>query len=514
MTKAAPRRRGREGGGAARRAQRLNPKVECAKFIERNIPNFEVLHTEALEIIEDNADAILEKVGVNFVNNPAALDRWRAAGADVQGERVRIPRGLARTLCETAPASFTQHARNPEKSVVIGGKKLVLAPVYGPPFVRDAQGGRRYGTLEDFQKFVKLAYMSKWLHHSGGTLCEPTDVPVNKRHFDMLLAHMELSDKPFMGSVTAPGRAQDSVDMCGVLFGEEFVQNNTVMTSLTNINSPMTFDDVMMGALEVYAKNNQACIISPFIVGGAMAPVSVAGTLTQVLAESLAGIAYSQLVRPGAPVIFGAFVSSIDMNSGAPTFGTPEASMVTYGAGQLARRLGVPFRSAGSFCGSKLPDAQAAYETANSLNMGLISGVNFMLHACGWLEGGLVADFEKFVMDADQLGALHGLAKGIAVDETAQAMDAIREVGPGGHYLGCAHTQAHFKSAFWKSELLDYKPFEAWEEDGARDTRQLASNRVEALLAAYQKPAMDPAIREALSAYVAKRKESMPDSFL
>jgi trimethylamine--corrinoid protein Co-methyltransferase len=268
MTKAAPRRRGREGGGAARRAQRLNPKVECARFSERNIPNFEVLHTEALEIIEDNADAILEEVGVNFVDNPAALNRWRAAGADVQGERVRIPRGLARTLCETAPASFKQHARNPEKSVVIGGKNLVLAPVYGPPFVRDVQGGRRYGTLEDFQKFVKLAYMSKWLHHSGGTLCEPTDVPVNKRHFEMLLAHMELSDKPFMGSVTAPDRAQDSVDMCGVLFGEEFVKNNTVMTSLTNINSPMTFDDVMMGALEVYAKNNQACIVSPFIVGG------------------------------------------------------------------------------------------------------------------------------------------------------------------------------------------------------------------------------------------------------
>lgn len=514
MTEAAPRRRSRGGGGAARRAERTSTKIETAKFIERNIPNFEVLNTEALEIIEANADAILEEVGVNFVDNPAALERWREAGADVQGERVRIPRGLARKLCETAPSSFTQHARNPEKSVVIGGKNLVLAPVYGPPFVRDAKGGRRYATLEDFQKFVKLGYMSKWLHHSGGTVCEPTDVPVNKRHFDMLLAHMELSDKPFMGSVTEPSRAQDSVNMCGVLFGEEFVQNNTVMTSLTNINSPMTFDDVMMGSLEVYAKNNQACIISPFIVGGAMAPVSVAGTLTQVLAEVLAGIAYSQLVRPGAPAIFGAFVSSIDMNSGAPTFGTPEASMVTYGAGQLARRLGVPFRSAGSFCGSKLPDAQAAYETANSLNMGLMAGVNFMLHSCGWLEGGLVADFEKFVMDADQLGVLHGLAKGIAVDENAQAMDAIREVGPGGHYLGCAHTQANFKSAFWKSDLLDYKPFETWEEEGARDTRQLASSRVETLLAAYQQPALDPAIREALYSYVAKKKESMPDSFL
>jgi trimethylamine--corrinoid protein Co-methyltransferase len=225
-------------------------------------------------------------------------------------------------------------------------------------------------------------------------------------------------------------------------------------------------------------------------------------------------MAFTQLVRPGAPVIFGAFVSSIDMNSGAPTFGTPEASMVTYGAGQLARRLGLPFRSAGSFCGSKLPDAQAAYETANSLNMGLLAGVNFMLHSCGWLEGGLVADFEKFVMDADQLGVLHGLAKGVSVDEEAQAMDAIREVGPGGHYLGCAHTQANFKSAFWKSGLLDYKPFETWEEEGARDTRMLASERVEFLLANYQQPGLDPAISEALLAYVADKKASMPDAFM
>ena len=360
MAEADTRRRARGGGGAARRAERGAVSFETARYIERNIPNFEVLNEEALEIIEHNAETILEEIGVNFVNNPGALQRWRDAGADVQGERVRIPRGLARTLCKTAPSQFTQHARNPARNVEIGGRNLVLAPVYGPPFVHDAKGGRRYATLADFQKFVKLGYMSKWLHHSGGTVCEPTDVPVNKRHLDMLLAHMQLSDKPFMGSVTEASRAQDSVDMCGILFGKDFVQENTVMTSLININSPLTFDDVMMGALEVYAANNQAAIISPFIVGGAMAPVSVAGTLTQVLAEVLAGIAYSQLVRKGAPVIFGAFVTSIDMNSGAPTFGTPEASHITYGAGQLARRLGLPFRSAGSFCGSKLPDAQAA----------------------------------------------------------------------------------------------------------------------------------------------------------
>ncbi|MCX7559890.1 trimethylamine methyltransferase family protein [Sulfitobacter sp. F26204] len=504
----------RGGGGAARRAERSAVSFETAKFIERNIPNFEVLTEEALQIIETNAEIILEEVGVNFPDNPAAIARWRDAGADIDGQRVRIPRGLARKLCATAPKEFTQHARNPARNVVVGGKNLVLAPVYGPPFVRDAAGGRRYATMADFNKFVKLGYMSKWLHHSGGTVCEPTDIPVNKRHLDMLYAHMTLSDKPFMGSVTEPSRAQDSVDMCKILFGEDFVQQNTVMTSLININSPMTFDDVMMGALEVYAQNNQACIISPFIVGGAMAPVSVAGTLTQVLAEGLAGIAYSQLCNPGAPVIMGAFVTSIDMNSGAPTFGTPEAAHITYGAGQLARRLGLPYRSAGAFCGSKLPDAQAAYESSNSLNMGLLSGVNFMLHACGWLEGGLVSSFEKFVMDADQLGTLHHLARGVQIDENAQAMDAIREVGPGGHYLGCAHTQENFKSAFWKSDLLDYKPFETWEDEGARDTQTLASIRVEKMLADYQAPPIDPAIREGLDAFVAQKKLAEPDSFM
>ncbi|MEM9583150.1 MAG: trimethylamine methyltransferase family protein [Pseudomonadota bacterium] len=511
-TATAPRRRARGGGGAARRSARTAVSFETAKYIERNIPNFEVLNEEALEIIETNAETVLAEIGVNFVDNPAALERWREAGADVEGERVRIPRGLARQLCATAPSMITQHARNPERNVQIGGNNLVIAPVYGPPFVRDREGGRRYATIADFQKFVKLGYMSKWLHHSGGTVCEPTDIPVNKRHLDMLYAHMSLSDKPFMGSVTEPERAQDSVDMCEILFGG--LDDRTVMTSLININSPMTFDSIMMGALEVYAKANQACIISPFIVGGAMAPVSVAGTLTQVLAEVLAGVAYSQLIRPGAPVIMGAFVTSIDMNSGAPTFGTPEASHITYGAGQLARRLGLPYRSAGAFCGSKLPDAQAAYETANSLNMGLLAGVNFMLHGCGWLEGGLVSSFEKFVMDADQLGALHGLAKGVCVDENAQAMDAIAEVGPGGHYLGCAHTQANFKDAFWRSDLLDYKPFETWSDEGSHDTESLAAARVEKLLGDYRQPMLDPAIDDALKAYIRQRKDSMPDAFI
>ena len=511
---ASGRRRARGGGGAARRAARSAVSFETAKYISRNIPNLEILHDEALEIIEQNAETVLEEIGVNFIENPAALDRWREAGADVQGERVHIPRGLARELIQTAPETFTQIARNRNRDVEIGGNNLVLAPVYGPPFVNDLKGGRRYATMEDFETFVKLGYMSKWLHHSGGTVCEPTDVPVNKRHLDMLYAHMTLSNKPFMGSVTEPSRAADSVEMAKILFGDDVVDANCVMTSLININSPLTFDDTMMGALEIYAEAGQASIISPFIVGGAMAPVTVMGTLTQVMAEVMAGVAYSQLVRAGSPAIMGAFVTSIDMNSGAPTFGTPEAAQITYGAGQIARRLKLPYRSGGSFTGSKLPDAQSAYETANSLNAALLSGVNFMLHACGWLEGGLASSPEKFVLDADQLGGLHRLAEGISTDDNAQAMNALREVGPGGHFLGCEHTQNNYQTAFWRSEVLDYKPFETWSDEGSRSSFEIAAARVDRLLADYQQPQLDPAVDEALRAYVIEKKASMPDAFI
>ncbi len=503
----------RSGGGAARRAERTAPRIEAAPFIRRKIPNYEILDDEGLALIEANADRVLEEIGVTFADNPGALARWRDAGADVRGDRVRLPKGLARSLCATAPRTFIQRARNPERNVEIGGRSLVLAPVYGPPFVRDMENGRRYATIADFRNFVKLAYMSKWVHHSGGTLCEPTDVAVNKRHLDMLLAHMTLSDKPFMGSVTAPERAVDSIEMCRILYGADNVGLNCYMTSLININSPLAFDATMMGALEAYALAGQATIVSPFIVGGAMAPVSVAGTLTQVLAEAMTGIAYAQLCNPGCPVIFGAFVTSIDMNSGAPTFGTPEASKILWGAGQLARRLNLPFRSGGALCGSKLPDAQAAYESANTLQAALLGGVNFMLHACGWLEGGLVSSYEKFVLDADQLGVLHSLAAGVDLSENGQAMGAIAEVGPGGHFLGCQHTQDNFKSAFWRTELLDYRPFETWAEAGGADSMALANARVRRLLTEYEAPPVDQGVVEALEDFVARRKASERDAF-
>ena len=508
-------RRGRRarGGAEARRAARRGGGLEHLRYITRAIPVFEALNEDGLALIEDNAETILEEIGIEFRDDAEALAMWKDAGAEVEGERVRFPRGLCRKLIETAPAEFTQHARNPERNVRIGGANMVFAPVYGPPFVRDLDQGRRYATLEDFRNFVKLAYMTPAMHHSGGTVCEPVDVAVNKRHLDMVYSHIRYSDKPFMGSVTAPERAEDSVTMAKIAFGADFVDNNTVMISLINANSPMTFDGTMLGALKVYARANQAVIVTPFILSGAMAPVSIAGTLAQALAEALAGVAFTQLVRPGAPVVFGLFSSALSMQSGAPTFGTPEPSLVLFAAAQLARRLKLPFRSGGALCAAKLPDAQAAYESAQSLLPAILGGVNFVLHGAGWLEGGLVSSYEKFIMDADQLGMMQVLCRGYDLSENGQAMDAIREVGPGQHFLGCAHTQANFETAFYRSTIADNNSFEQWQAEGALDTAQRANAIWKKMLADYEAPPLDPAIDEALQEFIAKKKASMPDAF-
>ncbi|MBT3532877.1 MAG: trimethylamine methyltransferase family protein [Rhodospirillaceae bacterium] len=502
----------RSGGRAGRRIVRASAKAPSAPYIIRSLPSMAVLDEEGLSLIESNADALLQDIGIEFRDDAEVLDLWRGAGAEVKDQRVRFPKGLLRQLISTAPAQFTQHARNPARNVEIGGNNTVFAPVYGPPFVRDLDGGRRYGTIEDFRNFVKLAYQSPHMHHSGGTVCEPVDLPVNKRHLDMVYSHLKLSDKPFMGSVTAPDRAQDSVDMAKLVFGDDFVEQNVVMVNLINANSPLLFDGTMLGALKVYARHYQACIVSPFILSGAMSPVTVAGTLAQLLAEAMAGIALTQIIRPGVPVIFGTFVSSISMQSGAPTFGTPESGLLLLGAAQLARRLKLPFRSGGSLCGGKITDAQSAYESANTLQATMNGGVNFVLHGAGWLEGGLCSSYEKFVMDCDQLGmmAVHG--KGIDLSENGQALDAIHEVGPGGHFLGCAHTQKNFEQAFFLSDVADNNSFEQWEIDGSLDTTSRANALWKKMLASYEAPNLDPGIDDALAEFIARKKAAVPDS--
>ena len=504
----------RSRGAAGRRAERgsRGPGVSLP-FITRKINTYEVLDEEGLSLIEANADLILEEIGIEFRDDPEILQLWKDAGADVRGERVHFPKGLCRELLKTAPSVITQHARNASRTVEIGGKSTIFAPVYGPPFVRDLEGTRRYATIDDFRNFVKLAYMAPAIPHSGGTVCEPVDIPVNKRHLDMVYTHMRYSDKPFMGSVTAPERAEDTVEMCKILFGADFVDQNCVVINLINANSPMVFDETMLGALKVYARNNQACVVSPFILAGAMSPVTVAGTLTQILAEVLAGAALTQLIRPGAPVIFGTFAASISMQSGAPTFGTPEPSLVSYGAAQLARRLGIPFRTGGSLCGSKVPDAQAAHESASTLNTTVLAGTNFVLHSAGWLEGGLVASYEKFMIDCDQLGMQQRFAEGVDLSEQGQALDAIREVGPGSHYLGCAHTQANFQTAFYRSPLADNNSYEQWLAEGEKRIEERARAQCQSWLDSYVAPDLDPAIDEALKDFITKKKDSMPDAF-
>jgi trimethylamine--corrinoid protein Co-methyltransferase len=504
-------RRGR--GSSARRELRQHAKPKQLPAIVRRIPLTEILNEEGLQIIEHNAETILEEIGIEFRDDEEALRLFRGAGCDVQGTRVHFPRGLARKLCATAPRTFVQHARNPERTVTIGGDTIVFAPVYGPPFIRTIDEPRRYATIKDFQNFSKLSYMSPAIHHNGGTLCEPVDLPVNKRHLDMLYAHIKYSDKPFMGSVTHPERAADSVSMARILFGEQFVANNTVLLSLINANSPMVFDGTMLGALKVYAKAGQANLVTPFILAGAMAPCTVAGTLAQVLAEVLAGASLAQLCRPGAPVVFGVFASSMSMQSGAPTFGTPEPTQVIFAAAQLARRLGLPFRSGGSLCASKIPDAQAAYESAQTLLPTVLAGTNFVLHGAGWLEGVLASGYEKFVMDTDQLGMMQVLAGGVDLSENGQAMGAIREVGPGAHFLGCSHTQANFETAFYRSTIADNNSVEQWEAEGAQDATQRANKIWKKMLAEYEPPPLDPGIDEALNEFMAKKKASMPDAF-
>jgi len=511
---AAPSERRRSRGGAeARRAERSRPKLEQLPYITRRIPLMTVLDEEGLQLIERNADTILQEVGIEFRDEPEALQLWKDAGADIKGTRIRFPRGLPRSLIQkTAPKQYIQYARNPDRNVLIGGDATVFAPVYGPPFIRSIDEGRRYATIEDFRNFVKLAYMTPAMHHSGGTVCEPVDLPVNKRHLDMVYTHMRYSDKPFMGSVTHPERAADTVALARILFGAEFLETHTVITSLINANSPMVWDGTMLGAMKVYARANQASITTPFILAGAMSPVTAAGTLAQVLAEVLAGAGTCQLYRPGAPVIFGVFASSISMQSGAPTFGTPEPTLVSLAAGQLARRLGLPFRTGGSLCASKVPDAQAAYESAQTLLPTLLAGTNFVLHGAGWLEGGLASGYEKFVMDADQLGMMQVLSRNFDLSENGQALSAIREVGPGSHFLGCAHTQANFETAFYRSTIADNNSYEQWLAEGEQDAAQRANKIWKRMLRDYEAPAIDPGVDEALNEFIAKKKAAVPDS--
>ncbi|MEM9585288.1 MAG: trimethylamine methyltransferase family protein [Pseudomonadota bacterium] len=496
------------------RRARLEKPAATVSYRTRKIPAYQLLNDAALSAIEAQADWILDRIGVEFRGDDPAVEIFRGAGARVDGQRVRFEPGHARALCATAPDRFTLHARNPEKSVQLGGDHVVLMPGYGSPFVSDLDRGRRYATLEDFKNFVKLTYSTPWLHHSGGTVVEPTDVAVNKRHLDMVWSHLTLSDKPFMGGVTSPERAKDSITMARLVFGSDFMKDHAVIQGNINVNSPLIYDDSMSAALRVYAEAGQCVCVSPAIFAGAMGPLPPPAVAAQTLAEAMVGIALAQLVKPGCPVVFGSFHSTMNLKSGALTFGSPEANLATMALSQLGHRLGVPVRSGGGHVSaSNVADGHAMQDSVGAMWATLLSGAHQVWHAAGWLEGGLVMSYEKFIMDLDHCGAMMTMLQGVTVSDEAFGQDAYLETGPGENFLSTAHTMRHFSTANYQPDIPEPGPFETWTENGSLRSNQRANARWKEALASYQPPAMDDNVKAALSDFMKERKASMKDEW-
>jgi trimethylamine--corrinoid protein Co-methyltransferase len=499
-------RRRRSRRGNLRRERESLGGIKAAKALVHQLPLTEVLAEAGIQTIHRASMRLLKETGILVLDYSPALETFRANGARVEGEMVWIDEETLMHFVGQAPSTFIQLARNPDNNVTIGGRHIVFAPVYGPPFVGDLDRGRRQATLEDFHNFAKLTYLAADLHHAGGTLVEPNDVDVRERHLDMVLAHITLSDKPFMGSVTHADNARDSVTMARILFGAEAMAGQPAVISLINASSPLRFDDRMFGALEVYARAKQALVITPFIIAGAMSPSTLAATIAQANAEALFGICYAQMLNPGTPCVYGQFLANIDMKSGAPCFGTPENALALYAGAQMARHYRLPYRSGGNFTASRIPDAQAGYESAGTIWPTVQAGTNFVLHGAGWLEGGLIAGYEKFILDLEMLGIVSRYVNGIGMSDEDFAWDAYEEVGPGNHFLGSAHTMRHYDTAFYQHQIFNMDNYEKWEEEGSADSYQKANAVWKRMLRDYQPPPLDAAKSEELAAFVKQRR--------
>jgi len=483
-------------------------------MITHTAPKYEYLPNEDIEKIHDTTMRVLEEFGIAF-NHDQAVDILERAGCEVDRDAlpaplVKFPRGFIAEQIAKAPSEFTIYARNPANDIILGGNYMVLAPVYGPPNVQDLDRGRREATLEDYRNFVKLAQVVPDIHNAGGTVVEPNDEPQETRHLDMIYSLLTLSDKTFMGNVVSAENAQDTLEMASIVFGgRDKLAEKPVLISLINVNSPRLYDTRMLDALLTYAQARQPLIITPFILAGAMSPVAVGGTLVQQNAEALAGIALTQLISPGTPVVYGSFLSNSDMQSGSPAFGTPESAAALFVSAQLARKYKLPFRSGGGLTSSKAPDGQAMWEATMTFWPTFLACTNFVLHAAGWLESGLVSSYEKFAMDVELLRMMQVFLAGIPLDEEGLALDAFEEIGPGGYFFGAAHTMRHFRDAFYRPIIADVQNYVRWEQKGA-ETADVRANRVwKKWLSEYQKPPMDPALEEALQEYAARRKREI-----
>jgi trimethylamine--corrinoid protein Co-methyltransferase len=474
------------------------------------MPRYEILSEDAMETLDRGWRRIVSELGIEFLLEES-LEAFRRAGQKVEGQNVRLDPEFVLEQVAKAPREFDIQARNPERGVHIGGDHMVFAPVYGPPFVREG-ATRRDATMDDFERFVKLSQSFPELDSPGGTIVEPNDRPLDSRHLDMVYALQTLSDKPYMGSVTSGPNAADTIAMGEILFGgREAIERTPASVSLINVNSPLRFDDRMLAALHENVKANQAVIVTPFLLMGAMSPVSIPATLVQQMAEALAGIALTQLIRPGAPVIFGSFLSNTDMQSGSPSFGTPESAIGLLCTGQIARRFGLPFRSGGGLNASQTTDAQAAYEALMTMLPTFLAGTNYVMHSAGWLEGGLVSCYEKFIVDIELLRMLRHEFTPLEIDEESLAFGAHEEVGAGGHFLGAMHTLERFRDCFYRPLLSSTENFDRWQRNGGRDATERAGEIWHRTLEEYEQPPIDAAVDEQLREYVARRRAELGD---
>lgn len=496
-------------GRGARKAIRETRDVKMLPALKRKLPLTEPMSPEQIEKIDAASMDILENVGVRFRDDIALAD-WKRVGAKVVGEMVYLDRHLVRELIASIPESFTYHARNPANNLPFGKDHAIFVPMTGAPYVRDLDDVRRNPTLDDLANFHKLSQMLPAIHSSAHHIVEPYDHPISQRHLRITYSSMKYSDKTFMGMTTSPKNAEDVIEMAAILFGDDYIDTHPVVTGNCNGNSPLVWDETMLGAMRAFCKRNQPVLCSPFVLGGANTPASVPASVAQLNAEALSALAYTQVVRKGCPAIYGHYLSTVSMKSGAPMAGTPEISLMNFMIGQMARFYGVPWRTSNTLGGAKTFDAQAGYESAMTLNAVLMAGANYVWHSAGWNEAGMHCSTAKFIVDAEMCAMGYRMAEGINWDDFDTAIAAVADVGPGGHYLGHPHTLEHFQKAFFMPEMFDNNAIEQWQAEGGIEINERALIRARAMLNEYEEPKLDAGVNEALLDYIARREREIP----
>lgn len=501
-----PEKHTRKGGRSARRAARVNAPIIHQPALVPNIPVYEVVNAEGVEQIHDLAMRIVENIGVDF-RDAESLEIWKKTDAEIQGERVRVSPDTLMALVDKAPSEYVHHARNPQRTVTVGGRSMVVSPSYGPPYIYDLEGKRRPATLEDLHNLQKLNHMASSVHIAGGPVVEPMDIPVPHRHLHMAYSGFKYSDKPIVGNVTTRERAEDTIDLCKIVFGDDFATNNCCTTSLINANSPLVWDATMLDALKVYAANNHAVMCSPFSMAAASTPASNVGTMAVVTAEALMAIAFAQLVRPGSPMLFGVPAMTVALNTGAPVHGSPDSAIVQFLAGQMARRYGIPHRAIANCATSKSADMQAAYDSMWGLFPSFLAGAQWITMAGGMMEGTLGVGYAKTVIDFEQLDAFYHFCQGCRFDDLDEIFETVKDVGPGGHFLGSAHTRKANLFIFPSQNNVTY---EQWDDEGRKDSEQVGLDKAKQWLARYEEPEFDPTIDEALSTFITEKEATIP----